>query len=99
MARRGWHRERIKAALRERGETLQALATRWGYHRASVSNALIRPDCPGIHQRIAAELGVSPHILWPQWWSPDGVHIHGSSIVGEPSRPDDFPHRQKLEAA
>lgn len=102
MARRrgrGWHPEDIKAELRKRFGTLTALAERLGYHRSSVGRALGRPDYPGIHQAVAAALGVTPHTLWPQWWSPDGVYLGRSSIARDHSRPGDFPHRQKLEAA
>lgn len=69
-----WHHEDIKGALRKKHRTLEALAKAWGYHPSAVRVAL-NPGSrwPGLEARIAEELGVAPHILWPDRWNPDGT--------------------------
>jgi len=55
----GWHKEDIKAAIRKRGVTMEALSLANGLHVNARTMALIRPS---IHaERVIAEyLGVSP---------------------------------------
>jgi Ner family transcriptional regulator len=71
----GWHTEDIKAALRKKHGTLQALAKAWGLHPHSISIALAHGSYwPALEKRIADELGVAPHALWPDRWHENGTH-------------------------
>lgn len=95
---KGWHRERIKAALRERYGSLEHLSRTWGYHPATISAAL----CPGtrlraVEQRIADALEVTPHTLWPDRWTPEGERL--SSAGKKPSPIDAGLHRPNAKAA
>jgi Ner family transcriptional regulator len=69
----GWHREDIKAALRKKHGSLERLSSGWGYHKSTVAIAL-HPgsSIPTVERRIAEELGVTPHTLWPDRWTPEG---------------------------
>lgn len=99
MEGRGWHREDIKAELRKRHGNLTNLAIAWGFHRSTVSNAIDRPGHPAVDFRIATALGVTPHILWPERWTPEGVRAERLTIEKQHSRPETQTHRQKSEAA
>lgn len=99
MAAKGWHREDIKAALRKQFGDLTVLSVTWGYHRSSISAALLRPDSPSVDLRIAEALGVEPHTLWPDRWDPKGFRISRSANAQNPSRSSPPSHRQKSEAA
>lgn len=70
----GWHREDIKAAIRKRGTTMNALAHERGLRPSTVRNALSRPVFSG-EIAIAEFLGVAAHELWPDRWTPDGRRI------------------------
>lgn len=85
----GWHKEDIKAAIRKKGETMVSLATKNDIPTANVRNALIRPVLSG-EIVIAEFLGVSPHSLWPDRWTPEGqrirpryAHLYAASIQKE----------------
>lgn len=95
----GWHREDIKGALRKKHRSLEALSKAWGYHPSAISVAL-NPGTswPGLEARIAEELEVSPHALWPDRWAPDGVR-KSPSIAADDSRPAKSLHRQIGRAA
>lgn len=95
---KGWHREHIKAALRERFGSLEHLSRTWGYHPSAISAAL----CPGtrlraVEQRIATALGVTPHTLWPDRWTPEGERL--PSAERKPSADGPAAHRPKAKAA
>lgn len=70
----GWHREDIKAAIRKRGTTMNALARDNGLPPSTVRNALSRPGYTG-ELTISRFLGVPPHELWPERWTEDGRRI------------------------
>ncbi|MCA3519357.1 MAG: helix-turn-helix domain-containing protein [Rhodobacter sp.] len=70
--RKGWHREDIKGALRKKHGPLYKLSSSWGYHPSTVTIALGTPGIATVERRIAADLGVPPHTLWPDRWSPEG---------------------------
>ena len=74
-APQGWHREDIRAALRKKHGTLSALSVSWGLHPSTVAVALSTPGIAAVERRIAAEIGVHPHTLWPDRWSPEGVQL------------------------
>lgn len=86
-----WHHENIKAELRKKHRSLEALAKAWGYSASAVRVAL-NPGShwPSLEARIAAELDVAPHVLWPNRWSPDGTRKPPSIAT------DDSP-RTKIE--
>lgn len=71
---KGWHKEDIKAAIRKRGTTMNALASDRGLKPSTVRNALIRPVFSG-EVAIAEFLGIPAHELWPDRWTPDGRRI------------------------
>lgn len=94
-----WHREDIKGALRKKHRSLEALAKAWNYHPSAVSVALNPGSCwPGLEARIAAELGVTPHTLWPDRWSPDGTR-RPPFIATDDSPRAKISHRQIGKAA
>jgi Ner family transcriptional regulator len=69
---KGWHREDIKAELRKKHGPLYKLSSSWGYSPSAVIVALGTPGISTIERRIAADLGIPPHSLWPDRWSPEG---------------------------
>ena len=72
--RSGWHREDIKAAIRKRGTTMNALAIERGLRPSTIRNALSRPVFSG-EIAISEFLGVAAHELWPDRWTPEGRRI------------------------
>jgi Ner family transcriptional regulator len=98
MARpKGWHPEQVKAALRQRFGSLSALSLAWGLNPAAISAAL-QPGrrSSGVERRIAEALDVSPFVIWPDRWSPDGNPLPRGA---DGSRAAPTPHRQNEEAA
>jgi len=96
---KGWHPEDIKAALRKKHGSITRLAERWGYHRTAISTVLRRPGASApVELRIAQALDLSPHILWPDRWSPEGALRPGRQRADH-SNPSDKSHRQKRGAA
>lgn len=68
-----WHLEDIKAAIRKRFGSLREASRAWGYDIAAISHVLMDPRYSRpLEQKIASELGVKPHVLWPTRWSLDG---------------------------
>lgn len=70
----GWHKEDIKAAIRKRGTTMNALARQCDLPPSTVRNALVRPVFSG-ELAIARFLDVPAHELWPDRWTADGRRI------------------------
>jgi Ner family transcriptional regulator len=93
----GWHPEDIKAALRKQFGPITDLSAAWGYHRSAISAAVTgRKRSSGVEMRIAQALKQSPHTLWPDRWTPEGVpRPRGRNAT--PTRP--AAHRQIEEAA
>ena len=100
-AKRTWHREEIKAALRQRYGTLSALSAGWGYHPHCVSNALARHGySPEVERRVAQALGTTPYALWPERWTPRGQPVPASKPSGPKATPaQPLTHRQIRKAA
>lgn len=95
----GWHREDIKAALRKKHRTLQALSRSWGLHPDTISAVFSDGSyMPRVEKLIAEELGQPPHLLWPHRWNPDGTR-RPPSIAMDLSRADAGAHRPKVKAA
>lgn len=95
---KGWHREDIKAALRKQHGSLERLSTRWGYHKSAVGIAISGSAYfPTVELRIAEELKLSPHTLWPDRWTPEGVPL--SRAERNLSRPRLDAHRPNARAA
>jgi Ner family transcriptional regulator len=95
---KGWHRERIKAALRERFGPLEHLSRSWGYCPSAIAAAL----CPGtrlrsVERRIAEALGETPHTLWPDRWTPEGEPVTAARKKLSPAEPG--MHRPNAKAA
>lgn len=69
----GIHREDLKAMLRKRYGSLDALSRSWGFHRLCVSSAIRNPyySVP-LEGRIAEALNLHPHYIWPDRFSADG---------------------------
>lgn len=95
-APQGWHREDIRAALRKAHGTLSGLSVKWGFHPSTVAVALGTPGIAAVERRIAEDLGLHPHTLWPDRWSPEGVQLprRGKNR----SRKTPVAHRQNREA-
>ena len=94
---KGWHSEKIVAELRIRLGNITDLSSRWGYHRSTVSRAIRDPGTSTlVERRIADALGVTPHTLWPDRWTPEGAPLPRTkqTAPGRPAR-----HRQNVEAA
>lgn len=92
MAKKGPHREDIKAAIRKRGSTLADISTQAGLGRKSASYALVVP-MPTANRAIAAFLGRTVHDLWPNWYDQSGERIIKAPI--KRSRNPRRRHRQK----
>lgn len=75
---KGWHREDIKAAIRKRGISLEALSEANGLDKRACSLALLRPYFAA-ELVIAEFLGMSPRELWPQRFDADGTYRHPKS--------------------
>jgi Ner family transcriptional regulator len=91
-----WHPEDIKAAIRKRGTTLEALSLAHGYSRSAVRMALLRPS-PAVQAIVARFLGVAPQELWPSRYEADGSPRRSNRAKGSGRQAPR--HRQKAEAA
>jgi Ner family transcriptional regulator len=74
----GWHPADIVAAVRKKGSSLVGIAGDLGLTSSAGSRALIIPHTR-VNLAIAAMIGVSPHLLWPQWFDADGRRIRARS--------------------
>lgn len=74
----GLHREDIKSAIRQRGQTLTGLSELWGYHRSAISQALTKP-WPEVELKIAKFISLQPKQIWPKRYSPDHKRDHSIS--------------------
>ncbi len=71
-----------------------------GWHREDThALASRRKSSAALERRIAAAIGVSPHTLWPDRWTPEGLRRPQSVIRSKASRLAAEPHRQKRKAA
>jgi Ner family transcriptional regulator len=61
---KGMHREDIKAAIRKRGKTLEALSEEAGYSKSAVGMTLRKP-WPAVEKIIADFIGKKPLEIWP----------------------------------
>ncbi|MDP7142656.1 MAG: helix-turn-helix domain-containing protein [Alphaproteobacteria bacterium] len=92
--KKGMHPEEIKAAIRMRGVTLGELAERWGFHRTAITHVLTR-ELPHVEARIAQFLGKSPHEIWPDRYTPEGIRIRHLSNMPNRSRSNPKSHCKK----
>lgn len=67
-----WHPAYVVAALRERGLTLRRLSLDSGYAAQTLQQVLRRP-WPKAERIVAAAIGVSPYVIWPSRYNPDGI--------------------------
>lgn len=68
---RDWHREDLKAAVRKRGTTIAALASRHGIKPSALLRTLVVPRESG--ERIISDfIGVPPQRIWPSRYHKDG---------------------------
>jgi len=74
----GWHKEDIKAAIRKRGITLEALSIEHGLDRRACAYTLYRPNFAA-ELVIAEFLGVVPRQIWPQRYDQAGNYKHRKS--------------------
>jgi Ner family transcriptional regulator len=63
----GWHKQDILAAIRKRDTSLKQLLRENGFNEQNGST-LLMARCPNIHTIIADFLGVSRHVIWPQFY-------------------------------
>ncbi len=94
---RVWHKSDIKAALEKRGLTLSDLDKAHDLPKGMCSFALTRPHPKG-EAAIAAALGISPALLWPNRYNTDGTRKRPQPAANYRSRAQTG-HRQKSEAA
>jgi len=70
--------EWIKYQFRLRGSSTSAFASeRLGVSRQVICNALRLPY-PRVQRAIADELSVPVHVLWPEWYGPDGERLRAA---------------------
>jgi len=68
-------REWIKYQFRLRGWNTSAFGReRLSLSRQAIGIALQRPY-PRVQRAIAKELNVPVHVLWPEWYGPDGERL------------------------
>ncbi len=97
---KGWHAEDIKAGLRKRHRSMSALARSWGLHPNTIAVVLQNGSrMPRVEELIARELGVTPHTLWPDRWTPEGERRPLALITADHSRDRAPCHLQTLGAA
>ena len=94
------HPEDIKAMIRKRGITLEALSEQLGYSRVAVGITLRRP-WPSVQAGIAAFLNLDPVAIWPSRYEADGRPRRGRLRRADrkPSRQAEARLRQKHQAA
>lgn len=63
---KGWSREKILTALKEKGVSLRALSLQMGFSGGALYQALRRDSCPAYEQLVADFLGVSVEEIWPE---------------------------------
>lgn len=66
-----WHPADIIAAVRKSGTSLQRLSLKHGFNSHSMNKA-VRLCFPACHSIIADVIGVPRHVIWPQYYFPDG---------------------------
>lgn len=79
-AKKSWHKEDIKAAIRKRGVTMADLARQNCVPESTVRNAISRPVKTG-EIIIANFLGLPLHDLWPERWTENGQRIRPRYIL------------------
>lgn len=72
---RNQHPEDIKAAVRKRGKTLTQIGLDAGLAKSTCRVALQKP-IPSANRAIAKFLGQAVHVLWPEWYEPNGARRH-----------------------
>jgi Ner family transcriptional regulator len=88
-----WPRNKIRAAILEKGKSQAALAREAGYSESCVRNAILRPLPSG--ERIVSDfLGVPVQQIWPSRYFPDGRPRTQPRLPRDPSAPSFPPHRQ-----
>jgi len=92
------HPEDIKAMIRKRGLSMEALSLRLGYSRVVVGVALRRP-WPAVQAGIASFLGVEPQDLWPSRYDAAGMPRRQGSAGSKASRRPASRLRQNDKAA
>lgn len=93
------HPEDIKAMIRKRGCSLEALSARLGYSRSAVDVALRHP-WPAVQSGIASFLGMEPSDLWPSRYAADGApRRHGRADKLDRSGTAESRLRQKSRVA
>ncbi|MCX5497287.1 helix-turn-helix domain-containing protein [Kaistia dalseonensis] len=79
------HPEDIKAMIRKKGLSMEALSQRLGYCRVAVGVTLRRP-WPAVQAGIASFLGIDPSSLWPSRYEADGTPRRIRAASGSKSR-------------
>ena len=97
LHRKGWHREEIKARLRQRGWSFRRIGRYYGYKDHRTPGDVLRRPWPFMEKVIAEILDVSPSTIWPERYTRDGRPIgigvrgqytkSGNSDNGEPHNP------------
>ena len=73
---RGMHPEDVKAAIRKSFGSLAAFAAQHGLHRSAVPKVIRDAHhSQKTEKRVAAALGKSPHVIWPERWASDGTPL------------------------
>ena len=79
---KGWRRDEIKAALRQRGWSFRRLGRHYGYKDERTPGDVLRRPWPFMEKVVADILGVPPSQIWPERYSAEGKPL-GNGIRGQ----------------
>lgn len=82
---KGWSRQKIIFAIRERGATITQLSRDAGFERRTLHTSLYKRH-PRAHAIIARFLKVSRHELWPDWYGPNDELLPLKAVVKTSAR-------------
>jgi Ner family transcriptional regulator len=71
-----WHPADIKAALEKRGYSMRRFARKCGYSPNSAAQVIFKA-WPAFELLVAAELGLTPQVIWPSRYNEDGTPKRG----------------------
>lgn len=76
-----WHRADIIAELRKKGWSMRQLAFSHGYKNGSALKTALDRPWPKGESMIAAALGVSPEIIWPERYKDRSLKKYASDFI------------------
>ena len=88
-----WPPEKVKAAIYEKGVSMESLAIGAG-RSASVVRIALRRKCPTGERVVAELLGIPAHEIWPSRYHPDGRSISRPTSPADVTAKRRAAHRQ-----